>query len=210
MMIIKKYLFLILLLVAKLVSAQEGSAERSIPHEPVQKPTAWIFTSKANGKEKLLKTGDKVKVYVKRVNPKDRYLIRGILLDIDEDQLIVTDRQKEQQFISKLAVKRIIASGQDGLMKNLLGMLLIIAGSILGGIALLLILLSVAYSNSNSNANISISSLLLGAVGLLLVVIGTKMMDDNASTIIIKPFSDEWEVTEIAPPEKALPYQGQP
>lgn len=205
----RKSLFLIFLFVTNLALAQEDSAQDAIFYEPFQSTKTWVFKSKTNRKEKMIRTGDKVKVYVRRMNPGDKYLIRGILVDINGPQLVLRDKNSDQHLIDKLAVKRIIASRKDGLMKTLWGMLLVGAGCLVGGIGLLFALFSIDNQNPG-NTNVGSLSILLGVAGLLLLAVGMKIMDDNASDIIIKPFSGEWEISEIAPPTDTFPLKGLP
>ena len=205
----KKSLLLVLLFVSNLAIAQEHSEQQINAYKPFQKPKTWVFKSKSNGKEKMIRTGDRVKVYLNRMNLKDKYLIRGVLVDMNEHELVLSNKQNGQLLIEKKHVKRIIASHKDGIMKNLLGLLLIGAGCLVGGIALLIVLFSIDSTNPG-NTNVRSISILLGVAGLLLLAVGMKMMDDNASNIVIKPFSGNWEITEITPTGDVLPFNGQP
>ena len=205
----KKSLLLILLFVSSLSIAQEYSEQHINAYKPFQNPKTWVFKSKNNGKEKMIRTGDRVKVYLSRMNPKDKYLIRGVLMDMNEHQLVLSNKQNGQLLIEKKLVKRIIASHKDGVMKNLLGLLLIGAGCLVGAIAMLIVLFSIDSANPG-NTNVRSISVLLGVAGLLLLAVGMKMMDDNASNIIIKPFSGNWEITEITPTRDKLPFNGEP
>ena len=192
----KNILLVVLLLFTNLMIAKGKSGDFRDLQSPLQEPTTWLFKNNSNNKIIALRQGDKLKVYLHRKNPGDEYLVKGTLEDIKDSYLIVSKKMIKRE-VEKSLVKRIIIKPHKGIQVYLLGILLFILGTIAG----VVLFIAVYFSGIKLNN----PSLLIGVAAVLLLFFGKKLMDDYSIHNIVKPFSGEWEITEIDAKGEEIP-----